>query len=83
MDRLGITPTGRDSDADIGIGRACRCLLNDRGEIAGIQSEKSKSGQEMDLELRLPRAALTQRILSELGKLPGVEVQSVSQAEEA
>jgi putative Mg2+ transporter-C (MgtC) family protein len=58
-------------------------LLSNHVEIVSIASEKSKSGHQMDLELRLPRPGLTQRVLSELGCLGDVEVEMLSEAEEA
>jgi putative Mg2+ transporter-C (MgtC) family protein len=70
----------RKLDAFAGVSQV---LLNDRVEIVSIQSEKSKTGHCMELELRMPRAGATHRILSDLGRLPDVEVETLSQGEEA
>jgi putative Mg2+ transporter-C (MgtC) family protein len=58
-------------------------LLSNRVEIVSVQSEKAKGGHAMDLELRLPRGGLDHKVLSELGQLSGVEVETISAAEEA
>ena len=58
-------------------------LLSNRVEILSVQSEKSKGGHFMDLELRLPVGGLDHKVLSELGQLPGVEVETMTAAEEA
>ena len=58
-------------------------LLSNRVEIVSVQSEKSKGGHYMDLELRLPRGGLDNKVLSELGELAGVEVETIAAAEEA
>lgn len=58
-------------------------LLANRVEILGVQSERSKSGHVMELELRVPVGGLDHKVLSELGKLPNVEVETIAQAEEA
>lgn len=58
-------------------------LLSNRVEILSVQSEKSKGGHFMDLELRLPVGGLDHKVLSELGQLPSVEVETMTAAEEA
>lgn len=60
-----------------------RVLLSNRVEILSVQSEKSKGGHFMDLELRLPVGGLDHKVLSELGQLAGVEVETMTAAEEA
>jgi putative Mg2+ transporter-C (MgtC) family protein len=60
-----------------------RVLLSNRVETLSVQSEKSKGGHFMDLELRLPVGGLDHKVLSELGQLPGVEVETMTAAEEA
>jgi putative Mg2+ transporter-C (MgtC) family protein len=60
-----------------------RVLLSNRVEILSVQSEKSKGGHFMDLELRLPVGGLDHKVLSELGQLPGVAVETMTGAEEA
>jgi len=58
-------------------------LLSNRVEIISVQSQKAKGLHSMDLELRLPRGGLDHKVLSELGELAGVEVETISAAEEA
>ena len=58
-------------------------LLNNRVAILNVQSEKSKNGHSMDLELRLPRAGLDHKVLSELNALPNVEIDTIARSEEA
>ncbi|MGD0019192.1 MAG: MgtC/SapB family protein [Candidatus Limnocylindrales bacterium] len=58
-------------------------LLSNRVEIMSVQSEKSKGGHFMDLELRLPVGGLDHKVVSELGQLGDVEVESITAAEEA
>jgi putative Mg2+ transporter-C (MgtC) family protein len=58
-------------------------LLANRVEIMSIESEKSKAGHHMDLELRLPVGGLDHKVVSELGALRDIEVESVAAAEEA
>ncbi len=58
-------------------------LLAHRIEIVGVQSEKAKTGHLVELELRLPRGGIDDRVLAELNALPGVAVQSIQRAEEA
>jgi putative Mg2+ transporter-C (MgtC) family protein len=60
-----------------------RVLLSNRVEILSVQSEKSKGGHFMDLELRLPVGGLDHKVLSEMGQLPSVEVETMTAAEEA
>jgi hypothetical protein len=60
-----------------------RVLLSNRVETLSVQTEKSKGGHVMDLELRLPVGGLDHKVLSELGQLPGVEVETMTTAEEA
>jgi putative Mg2+ transporter-C (MgtC) family protein len=58
-------------------------LLSNRVEIVNVSSAKTKAGHTMDIEVRLPSGGLSHRILTELEKLPGVEVETITQAEEA
>lgn len=58
-------------------------LLSNRVEILSVQSEKSKGGHFMDLELRLPVRGLDHKVISELGQLLGVEVEAMTATEEA
>ena len=58
-------------------------LLSNRVEILSVQSEKSKGGHAMDLELRLPVAGLSHKVLSELGHLRDVDIETMTSAEEA
>lgn len=74
--RLGL----KKLDSFAGISKV---LLSNRVEIVSVQSEKSKGGHFMDLELRLPRGGLDHEVLSELGQLPEVSVETMTTAEEA
>jgi putative Mg2+ transporter-C (MgtC) family protein len=58
-------------------------LLSNRVEILSVQSEKSKGARNMELELRLPRGGLDHKVLSELERLPDVEIETMAQSEEA
>ncbi len=58
-------------------------LLSNRVEIVSVQSEKTKGGHFMDLELRLPVGGLDHKILSELGQMRDVEVETIAAVEEA
>jgi putative Mg2+ transporter-C (MgtC) family protein len=58
-------------------------LLSNRVEILNVATQKSKAGHSMQMELRLPRGGLDHKVFSELGLLPGVEVETISSAEEA
>ncbi len=60
-----------------------RVLLSHRVEIVNVASEKSKVGHVMDLEVRLPKGGLSHAILTEVEALPGVQVETMTQAEEA
>ena len=76
--RLRVSLRKLDSFAAIS-----QVLLSNRVEILSVQSEKSKSGHDMDLELRLPRAGLDHKVLSELSALPNVEIETIGRSEEA
>jgi putative Mg2+ transporter-C (MgtC) family protein len=58
-------------------------LLRNRVETVSVQTDKSKSGYRMGLELRVPTGGKTHKILTELEALVGVEVESMGQSEEA
>lgn len=58
-------------------------LLSNRVEILSVQSEKSQGGHAMDLELRLPSGGLDHKVLSELGLLPDVDVETIARSEDA
>ena len=60
-----------------------RVLLSHRVEIVNVSSEKAKVGHVMDLEVRLPKGGISHAILTELEALPGVQVETMTQAEEA
>ena len=57
-------------------------MLTHHVEIVSVQSEKSKSGHFMVLEVRLLNSGQRHGILAELEALPGVEVRTVNTAEE-
>lgn len=76
--RLKLSMRKLDSFAGVS-----QVLLNHRVEVVSVQSEKSKAGHHMDLALRLPSAGMSHRLLSELSRLPDVEVDTFSQAEDA
>jgi len=59
-----------------------RVLLSNRVEILSVQSEKSKGGHFMDLELRLAGWGARHKVLSEAGQLAGVESRRMTAAEE-
>jgi putative Mg2+ transporter-C (MgtC) family protein len=58
-------------------------LLNHHIAVTALQSEKSKTGHMMDVELRLPNAGTGHAFLAEVDALPGVDVETVMEAEEA
>lgn len=60
-----------------------KVLLTHRVEIVNVQSEKTKAGHFMDLELRLPNVGLDHRIVAELANLSDVSVETITPAEEA
>jgi len=60
-----------------------KVLLTHRVDVRSVQSQKSKSGQEMELEVRIASSKVQAALLAELEEIPGIEVESVSQAEEA
>jgi hypothetical protein len=60
-----------------------KVLLDHHVETISVASEKSKVGHRMELELRLPNRGETQGVLADLEALPGVDVKTVSAAEEA
>jgi putative Mg2+ transporter-C (MgtC) family protein len=60
-----------------------QALLRNHVEIVSIQSSKSKAGHLMDLELWIPRRALTQAILAEVEAVAGVTVEELSESVEA
>ncbi len=63
--------------------RISQILLEHRIEIVSIRSERTDDGQQMDLDLRLPRPGILQQLLTELGRLPEVEVQTMARPDEA
>jgi putative Mg2+ transporter-C (MgtC) family protein len=60
-----------------------RVLLSHHVEIINVSSEKSKACHRMDLEVRLPNRALRHDVLTALEALPGVDVTTVRESEEA
>jgi putative Mg2+ transporter-C (MgtC) family protein len=60
-----------------------KILLSHHIAISAIQSEKSKTGHSMDVELRLPRGGDRHAFLAEIDALAGVDVETVQEAEEA
>ena len=70
----------RKLDAFAGVSKV---LLDHHVETISIASEKSKVGHRMELELRLPNRGETHGVLTDLEALPGVDVKTVSVAEEA
>lgn len=58
-------------------------LLEHRVAIVSIQTERADGGHQMELEVSLPRAGQLHRIATEVGRVPGVDVQSITLAEEA
>ena len=76
--RLNLTLKKLDGFAGVS-----RVLLSHQVEIVSISTEKSKAGHHMELEIRLPNAGQAHTVLTDLEALPGIEVQTVSQGEEA
>jgi putative Mg2+ transporter-C (MgtC) family protein len=58
-------------------------LLSHRVEIVSIQTEKTKDGRHMDMELRLPTGGLDHKLLAQLQELGDVDVETVHGVEEA
>jgi len=52
-------------------------------EVLNVSSQKLKAGHHMEVEIRLPNSGLAHRILAELEALSGVEVESLTPAEDA
>jgi uncharacterized membrane protein YhiD involved in acid resistance len=67
-------------DAFAGVSKV---LLNHHVETISVASEKAKAGHRMELELRLPNRGETHSVLADLEALTGVDVKTVSAAEEA
>lgn len=67
-------------DAFAGVSKV---LLGHHVETISVASEKSEAGHRMELELRLPNRGETHSVLTDLEALPGVDVKTVSSAEEA
>lgn len=60
-----------------------KVLLKHHVDTISVASESSKVGHRMALELRLPNRGETHGVLADLEALPGVDVKTVSAAEEA
>jgi putative Mg2+ transporter-C (MgtC) family protein len=60
-----------------------KILLGHHIVVSAIQSERSKAGHSMDLELRLPNGGDRHAFLAEIDALAGVDVETVEEAEEA
>lgn len=58
-------------------------LLSHHIAVASIQSERSKLGHVMDVELRVPSSSEGHGFLADIESVAGVEVETISQAEEA
>jgi len=76
--RLNLTLKKLDGFAGVS-----RVLLNHHVEIVNIATQKSKTGQHMELEIRLPNAGQAHLVLTDLEALPGLDVEAVSQSEES
>jgi putative Mg2+ transporter-C (MgtC) family protein len=64
-------------------GRVSQALLRERIEVRSVQSQKAGSGHDMDLEIKVANRERFNSFLADLEHVSGVEVESVSQAEEA
>jgi putative Mg2+ transporter-C (MgtC) family protein len=58
-------------------------LLKHHVAVVSIQSQKSKTGHIMEVELRLPGGSDRHAFLAEIDGLAGVDVETVTQTEEA
>jgi putative Mg2+ transporter-C (MgtC) family protein len=58
-------------------------MLTHHVEIVSVASEKSRTGHYMVLEVRLLNAGQRQAVVTDVAALPGVQVRSVNEAEEA
>ena len=64
-------------------GAVSQLLLREHIEVRSVQSQKGRTGHDMDLEVRMGNRDRYNTFLADLEHLPGVEVESVTQAEEA
>lgn len=64
-------------------GAVSQALLRERIEVRSIQSQKAAPGHDMDLEIKVGNKERYQKFLADVEHIAGVEVQSVSEAEEA
>jgi putative Mg2+ transporter-C (MgtC) family protein len=60
-----------------------QALLAARVQTLGIDSQKAKKGHVVQIDLRLPSGPAAQRLLEQLEALPGVDVESLAQVEDA
>jgi hypothetical protein len=64
-------------------GNVSAVLLSHHIAIGSIQTQKSKSGHVMELELKLSSQETTHVLLAEIEAIPGVVVETVTRSEEA
>ena len=64
-------------------GAVSEALLRERLEVRSVQSQKSGGCHDMELELKVGNRDRYHKFLADLEHVPGVEVESISQAEEA
>jgi putative Mg2+ transporter-C (MgtC) family protein len=80
---------GQDVHVTLGLrrldsfGGVSQILLSNKVEIVSVQTQRTKGGHVMDLELRLPRGGIDHKVLTELNALPDVQVESIARQEEA